>query len=149
MKRLVAVETNAIFSTTAKDGRAILQALEAWRYKLNQCQTMLGNNSNSDKALQDSNMIDTLMSGLYSICYNLENIDLTPLYDINQINMGEQSKPDNENDEYNLSEQEPLEEDIDLEPVIEEEKTENGEEDGNNEDNSEENDLNFDELLNE
>lgn len=107
MKRLIADNTQSIqklISGASKDGRDILKSLEEFKFKVEQCAKISGNNPEmGDKIIQNSDMLDKLMSGLYSICYDLENIDIVPQYDNDQVNMSEQDNPDSDNSGYDLN----------------------------------------------
>ena len=156
MKRLIADNTKTIeqiLRGSAKDGREILKALEEFKFKIEQCDNLSMNSDINDKIHQHYDMLDKLMSGLYSICFDLENINLVPLYDNEQINLSDQSDPDSANDGYDLneefpaeqpeSEEEPIEEKEELENEDEESSDDNSmpdldEEDNNSEEESEE-----------
>ena len=128
MKRLIADNTKAIeqmIKGSAKDGREILKALEEFKFKIEQCTRVSTNEEINDKIHQHYDMLDKLMSGLYSICFDLENVNLVPLYDNDQINLSDQSEPDSSNSGYNLNEEIPAD--------VKEETTENQEEPKNNE----------------
>lgn len=108
MKRLIADNMQSIqklISGASQDGRDILKSLEEFKFKVEQCAKISGNNPEiGDKIIQNSDMLDKLMSGLYSICYDLENIDIVPQYDNDQINMSDQDSPDSDNNNgYNLN----------------------------------------------
>lgn len=114
MKRLVADNMQSIqklISGASQDGRDILKSLEEFKFKVEQCAKISGNNPEiGDKIIQNSEMLDKLMSGLYSICYDLENINIVPQYDNDQVNMSEQDSPDSDNDNgYNLNDEMPNE----------------------------------------
>jgi len=102
-----AIET--FIKTSAQDGRDILKALEEFKFKIEQCTKVSSNEDINSKIHQHYDMIDKLMSGLYSICYDLENISLVPNYDNEQINMSDQDAPDSDNSGYNLNEEIPNE----------------------------------------
>ena len=134
MKRLIADNTKTIeqiLRGSAKDGREILKALEEFKFKIEQCDNLSMNSDINDKIHQHYDMLDKLMSGLYSICFDLENIDLVPLYDNEQINLSDQSDPDSANDGYDLNEEFPAEQ-----PESEEEPIEENEESGNEDEES-------------
>jgi hypothetical protein len=108
VKRLIADNMQSIqklISGASQDGRDILKSLEEFKFKVEQCAKISGNNPEiGDKIIQNSDMLDKLMSGLYSICYDLENIDIVPQYDNDQINMSDQDSPDSDNNNgYNLN----------------------------------------------
>lgn len=141
MKRLIADNTKTIeqiLMGSAKDGREILKALEEFKFKIEQCDNLSMNSDINDKIHQHYDMLDKLMSGLYSICFDLENINLVPLYDNEQINLSDQSDPDSANDGYDLNEEFPAEQ-----PESEEEPTEeeNSESENEDEESSEEHSM--------
>ena len=87
------------------------------------------NSDINDKIHQHYDMLDKLMSGLYSICFDLENINLVPLYDNEQINLSDQSDPDSANDGYDLNKEFPAEQpESEEEPIEEKEESENEDE---------------------
>lgn len=136
MKRLIADNTKTIeqiLRGSAKDGREILKALEEFKFKIEQCDNLSMNSDINDKIHQHYDMLDKLMSGLYSICFDLENIDLVPLYDNEQVNLSDQSDPDSANDGYDLNEEFPAEQ-----PESEEEPTEEENNESENEEESSE-----------
>jgi hypothetical protein len=131
MKRLVADNTASIeqmIKNTAVDGREILKALEEFKFKIEQCVKISVNEEINDKIHQHYDMIDKLMSGLYTICYDMENIDLLPMYDNDQINMSDQDAPDSDNEGYNLGNEYPLPENEEEEEYSEESEGEETEE---------------------
>lgn len=132
MKRLIADNTKTIeqiLRGSAKDGREILKALEEFKFKIEQCDNLSMNSDINDKIHQHYDMLDKLMSGLYSICFDLENINLVPLYDNEQINLSDQSDPDSANDGYDLNEEFPAEQpESEEEPIEEKEESENEDE---------------------
>lgn len=141
MKRLIADNTKTIeqiLRGSAKDGREILKALEEFKFKIEQCDNLSMNSDINDKIHQHYDMLDKLMSGLYSICFDLENIDLVPLYDNEQINLSDQSDPDSANDGYDLNEEFPAEQ-----PESEEEEPteENSESENEDEESSDDNSM--------
>lgn len=114
MKRLIKFADNAksidkFINSVAVDGRQILKDLEKFKFKIEQCTNVTANNPElGDKIVQNSDMIDKLMSGLYSVCYDLENIDLVSQYDNDQINMSEQDSPDSQDESgYDLNKEIP------------------------------------------
>ena len=137
MKRLIADNTKTIeqiLRGSAKDGREILKALEEFKFKIEQCDNLSMNSDINDKIHQHYDMLDKLMSGLYSICFDLENIDLVPLYDNEQINLSDQSDPDSANDGYDLNEEFPAEQpESEEEPIEENEESENEDEESSDE----------------
>lgn len=132
MKRLIADNTKTIeqiLRGSAKDGREILKALEEFKFKIEQCDNLSMNSDINDKIHQHYDMLDKLMSGLYSICFDLENINLVPLYDNEQINLSDQSDPDSANDGYDLNKEFPAEQpESEEEPIEEKEESENEDE---------------------
>lgn len=142
MKRLIADNTKTIeqiLRGSAKDGREILKALEEFKFKIEQCDNLSMNSDINDKIHQHYDMLDKLMSGLYSICFDLENINLVPLYDNEQINLSDQSDHDSANDGYDLNKEFPAEQ-----PESEEEEPteeENNESENEDEESSEEHSM--------
>lgn len=139
MKRLIADNTKTIeqiLRDSAKDGREILKALEEFKFKIEQCDNLSMNSDINDKIHQHYDMLDKLMSGLYSICFDLENIDLVPLYDNEQINLSDQSDPDSANDGYDLNEEFPAEQPESEEELIEEKEESENEDEESSDDNS-------------
>lgn len=139
MKRLIADNTKTIeqiLSGSAKDGREILKALEEFKFKIEQCDNLSMNSDINDKIHQHYDMLDKLMSGLYSICFDLENINLVPLYDNEQINLSDQSDPDSANDGYDLNEEFPAEQPESEEKPIEENEESGNEDEESSDDNS-------------
>jgi len=126
------------------EGKKILQQLEAFKFKLEQAARISGNNeSAAKKIMQNSGIIDKIMSSLYSVVFNVTNIDVVPVYDNEQINISNESKPDVEKNEYNikdeLPEEEEQEEEIEeIEETPEDNKEENNEEEDMREENEEE-----------
>ena len=111
MKRLIADNSKSIeqmIKSTAAEGREILKSLEQFKFKLEQCVKISVNEEINSKVHQHYDMIDKLMSGLYTICYDMENVDLVPVYDNDQINMSNQDSPDSDNAGYKLGEEYPL-----------------------------------------
>lgn len=144
MKRLIADNTPNIeqfIKGVALDGREILKSLEQFKFKMEQCTNVSVNEDINDKIHQHYDMIDKLMSGLYSICYDLENINLIPQYDSEQINLSDQDAPDSDNDNYNLSEEIPLDE---TETGAGEENVDISEEDMDTDESEEEENVDFD-----
>ena len=115
MKRLAdnSEAINAVFKDVAADGRELMKRLEDFKFRINQCVTLSQNNQDvSDKLRQNNDMVDKLQSALYSICFNLENLDMVPLYDNMQIDMSEQDVPDSQEDNYDLNEEIPIEDEV-------------------------------------
>nr|DAE79833.1 MAG TPA: hypothetical protein [Caudoviricetes sp.] len=104
--------------TTAQDGRDILKSLEEFKFKIEQCTNVSVNEDINDKIHQHYDMVDKLMSGLFTICYDLENINLVPQYDNDQINLSDQDSPDSDNNGYNLNKEIPKETDEDDEELF-------------------------------
>lgn len=115
MKRLAdnSEAINAVFKDVATDGRELMKRLEDFKFRINQCVTLSQNNQEiADKLRQNNDMVDKLQSALYSICFNLENVDIVPLYDNTQIDMSEQDVPDSQEDNYDLNEEIPIEDEV-------------------------------------
>ena len=87
------------------EGRKILQMLENMKFKVEQTARISGNNQQTaQKIMQNSELIDKIMSGLYSVCFGLSSIDIMPAYDQSQINFGDSTKPDAETEKFKLEE---------------------------------------------
>jgi len=127
MKRLIADNSKSIeqmIKSTAAEGREILKSLEQFKFKLEQCVKISVNEEINSKVHQHYDMVDKLMSGLYTICYDMENVDLVPVYDNDQINMSNQDSPDSDNAGYKLGEEYPLPEDEESDEEANEESSE-------------------------
>ena len=121
------------------EGKKILQQLEAFKFKLEQAARISGNDQSiAKKIMQNSGIVDKVMSSLYSVIFNVTNIDVVPVYNNEQINVSNESKPDSETDDYKITDELPEEE---QEEEIEdfEEPKENEEENNEEEDMREEN----------
>jgi hypothetical protein len=117
----------------SNDGRKILQMLENMKFKLEQSARLLGNNPDAaKKIMQNSDIIEQTQSAVYSICYNLENLDLVPSYNESQIQMSEGAPSDAEQNpisrEEDNEEEQPQEQEEKLQKEEEEEKPEEEEE---------------------
>ena len=135
MKRLIADNSKSIetmIKSTAEEGREILKALEQFKFKLEQCVKTSVNEEINQKVHQHYDMVDKLMSGLYTICYDMENVNLVPMYNNDQIDMSNQDSPDSDNAGYKLNEEYPLPENEEEEPA-EEYSEENSDEGDNSE----------------
>ena len=105
MKRLTRIAENSPVADALQgvsgDGRDILKQLEKLKFKTLQCTNLTANNDAiSKKVKQNVDIIDKVMSTLYSVCFNLDNIDLTPLYGDEQLKF-------NDDQTYNLNEEIP------------------------------------------
>ena len=128
MKRLIADNSKSIeqmIKSTAVEGREILKSLEQFKFKLEQCVKISVNEDINSKIHQHYDMVDKLMSGLYTICYDMENVDLVPVYDNDQIDMSNQDSPDSDNAGYKLGEEYPLPEDENTDEETNNESSEN------------------------
>ena len=138
-KRLIKKASPVDQSLTAisSDGRKILQMLENMKFKIEQSARILGNDPDSSKKImQNSSMIDQIESMLYGICFNLENMDLIPSYNENQVQLNEGGKPDSE---MNITEEEPEEENEEQKESEEPVEQESEEPEENEEESEEEN----------
>lgn len=137
-KRLIKADNpeaiESVVKGVAKDGRKILKELENFKFKMEQCTNVSANSELSDKIHQQYDMVDKIMDGLFSVCYDLENFNLVPQYDVDQIDMSNQDNPDFDNsDYYNLNDEIPAntmpEKDENTEDTSEEENEESSDED--------------------
>ena len=140
-KRLIKADNSeaieSVVKGVAKDGRKILKELENFKFKMEQCTNVSANSELSDKIHQQYDMVDKIMDGLFSVCYDLENFNLVPQYDVDQIDMSNQDNPDSNNSDYNLNDEIPADTTPEEEPVEEEPTDEN-------EESSDEGGLDFD-----
>ncbi len=136
-KRLIKADNSeaieSVVKGVAKDGRKILKELENFKFKMEQCTNVSVNSELSDKIHQQYDMVDKIMDGLFSVCYDLENFNLVPQYDVDQIDMSNQDNPDSNNSGYNLNDEIPAdtmpEKDENTEDTSEEENEEGSDED--------------------
>lgn len=140
-KRLIKADNSeaieSVVKGVARDGRKILKELENFKFKMEQCTNVSANSELSDKIHQQYDMVDKIMDGLFSVCYDLENFNLVPQYDVDQIDMSNQDNPDSNNSDYNLNDEIPANTMPEEEPVEEEPTDEN-------EESSDEGGLDFD-----
>lgn len=140
-KRLIKADNSeaieSVVKGVARDGRKILKELENFKFKMEQCTNVSANSKLSDKIHQQYDMVDKIMDGLFSVCYDLENFNLVPQYDVDQIDMSNQDNPDSNNNNYDLNEEIPADTTPEEEPVEEEPTDEN-------EESSDEGGLDFD-----
>lgn len=140
-KRLIKADNSeaieSVVKGVARDGRKILKELENFKFKMEQCTNVSANSELSDKIHQQYDMVDKVMDGLFSVCYDLENFSLVPQYDVDQIDMSNQDNPDSNNSDYNLNDEIPADTMPEKEPVEEEPTDEN-------EESSDEGGLDFD-----
>ena len=130
-KRLIKADNSeaieSVVKGVARDGRKILKELENFKFKMEQCTNVSANSELSDKIHQQYDMVDKIMDGLFSVCYDLENFNLVPQYDVDQIDMSNQDNPDSNNSDYNLNDEIPANTMPEEEPVEEEPTDENEE----------------------
>ena len=140
-KRLIKADNSeaieSVVKGVARDGRKILKELENFKFKMEQCTNVSANSELSDKIHQQYDMVDKIMDGLFSVCYDVENFNLVPQYDVDQIDMSNQDNPDSNNSDYNLNDEIPANTMPEEEPVEEEPTDEN-------EESSDEGGLDFD-----
>ena len=140
-KRLIKADNSeaieSVVKGVARDGRKMLKELENFKFKMEQCTNVSANSELSDKIHQQYDMVDKIMDGLFSVCYDLENFNLVPQYDVDQIDMSNQDNPDSNNSDYNLNDEIPANTMPEEEPVEEEPTDEN-------EESSDEGGLDFD-----
>lgn len=139
-KRLIRADATqsieTIIKDVASDGRDILKQLENFKFKMAQCAKISVNEEINDKINQQYDMIDKIMDGLFAVCYDLENVNLVPQYNNDQIDMSNQDAPDSDNNYYDLNDEMPADTTPDEEEQPAEEESseeENGEEMGMNE----------------
>ena len=136
-KRLIKADNyeaiESVVKGVARDGRKILKELENFKFKMEQCTNVSANSELSDKIHLQYDMVDKIMDGLFSVCYDLENFNLVPQYDVDQIDMSNQDNPDSNNSDYNLNDEIPAdtmpEKDENTEDTSEEENEEGSDED--------------------
>ena len=136
-KRLIKADNSeaieSVVKGVAKDGRKILKELENFKFKMEQCTNVSANSDLRDKIHQQYDMVDKVMDGLFSVCYDLENFSLVPQYDVDQIDMSNQDNPDSDNNNYDLNEEIPADTTPEEEPAEEETTDENKNEEGSDE----------------
>ena len=95
---------NDILQGLSENGRAILRALEKFKYQVSKCSQLTGDDQTlGRKVAQHVEIIDKVMSAMYGVCFSLENTDLTPVYDDRQVQLGDELT-------YDLAEEVPLDE---------------------------------------
>lgn len=83
-----------ILKNIANEGREVLKTIENYKFKLNQSKnTMNGNQQLLKKLEQKEKIIDNAAGQIYSIVFDLENIDIMPEYDMSQLSLGPTFKP--------------------------------------------------------
>ena len=113
----------------AKEGREVLKMIEDYKFKLNQSANMFnGNKSLLNKLEQKEKILDNASGQIYSIIFDLENIDIMPEYEMSQLSMGPTFKPPaaEKNNEESIDNDETLDEELpeEEEKNSEEEETE-------------------------
>ena len=80
------------FHNIADEGRGVLKHIEDYKFKLEQSINMLNATPDLQKKLeQKQQILDSAMSQIYGIVFDLENYDLTPIYEDEQLSL---STPD-------------------------------------------------------
>jgi len=141
-----ASSTDQAMQGVISDGRKILQMLENMKFKIEQTARISGNDQQlAKKIMQNSDLIDKIMSGLYSVCFGLQNLDISPVYNLNQINISDDAKPDSEKSKFKLEQQDEVKENEQdketeepVEPVENADDSEDSEDEQNKEDVEEE-----------
>ena len=124
-KRLGSAGTAPALQGITTEGKKILQMLENMKFKIEQAARISGNDQSlAQKIMQNSNMIDKIMSGLYSLCFNLDNLDLTPLFIPTQVDMSDDVVPDSEKETTTLQDTEPQDDSEENDETTEETDTE-------------------------
>ena len=143
MKRLVkkSLMNPEMFKGTldqlGNQGREILKLIEDYKFKLEQTARLLTNDQQlAQKVIQKKKQLDIASGQIYSIVFDVENLDITQAYEQQQINTNpnmpspqlEQNLPQSPiNDENNI-EEEIDNVDDDLEEELEEENLEDEDE---------------------
>lgn len=83
-----------ILKNIANEGREVLKTIENYKFKLNQSKNAMNGNQQLLKKLeQKEKIIDNAAVQIYSIVFDLENIDIMPEYDMSQLSLGPTFKP--------------------------------------------------------
>ena len=105
------------------EGRKILQMLENMKFKIEQSARISANDQQlTQKIMQNSDLVDKIMSGLYNVCFTLGNLDISPVFDSSQVNISDDAKPDSDREKFQL--EQPQENTEDEEQIDEPEETE-------------------------
>lgn len=92
----------------SKDGRDILKQLENFKFTLEQSGRIASNYPDvTNKISQNAKIIDKLMSNLYSVCFDLENLEIIPMYDPFQIDMSTDTTPDSKKKNFDVDKENP------------------------------------------
>ena len=77
-----------VLQNLANEGRGVLKRIEDYKFILTQSANMLnGNEDLQHKVEQKINILDSASSQLYGIVFDLENFDLTPNYEEEQLSL--------------------------------------------------------------
>ena len=76
-----------IASGIADNGREVLKALERLKYQITQCANAVPDEQTAKKVAQNASIIDRAMSAVYGVCFDLENLDLVPVYEDDQVQL--------------------------------------------------------------
>ena len=80
------------FKNIANEGRGVLKHIEDYKFKLEQSVNMLNAVPDLQKKIeQKQQILDSAMAQIYGIVFDLENYDLTPVYEDEQLSL---STPD-------------------------------------------------------
>lgn len=111
-RKTASAMTDTALNGVVVEGKKILQMLENMKFKIEQAARISSNDKElTKKIIQNSDMIDKIMSGLYSICFDLSNMDVLPAYSPEQINIGDDTTPDAKKNKFKLEQpQEEVEE---------------------------------------
>lgn len=120
----------------ADEGRQILKYLDDYKFKLIQSVNMFNDDTTKSKLEQKQKILMSAASLIYSVVFDMENMNLTPLYEEEQFSTytDEQSKEKEDNEFDNNLEEDLIDEDI----------NENNEEEETEKDNDE--DKEFEDL---
>lgn len=90
-----------IFQSLANDGRGLLKQMENFKFRLIQAvNTCNGQEELRTKVLQKQKILESAAAQIYGIVFDLENYDLTPNYEDEQL-AGEEMPMDNISEEIN------------------------------------------------
>lgn len=116
----------------ADEGRQILKYLDDYKFKLIQSINMFNDDTTKSKLEQKQKILMSAASLIYSVVFDMENMNLTPLYEEEQFSTytDEQSKEKEDNEfDNNLEEDLSNETDTNEEESAEEDKEEDNKED--------------------
>ena len=103
LKRKTASPISTTLEGVTIEGKKILQMLENMKFKIEQAARVSGNDQSlAKKIMQNSDLVDKIMSSLYAVCFDLSNLDILPTYDPQQINISDDAIPDSEQKKFKL-----------------------------------------------